>query len=666
MKRKKPYTRIHPDYHLPADIDAGRNFNGSEYIASLKRVGAEAVAFFAKCHYGHSYYYTEVGNRHPRLRCDMLKEVSDGCQEHDMYLTAYFSVFLDTAAVHQHPDWRIISSVEKHGAGFDSGNFRAVCVNSPYLKELFLPQTVEVAENYVVDEMFYDTMSRFTPCFCDNCREKFGKDIPTSEDDPSWHEYVRWYKESFDEFFALTAQTVHEANPDLDCSFNWKWGIREPATPPPGITNLISDFPPSPNRATKHCRYYAGTGLPFDYMSGRFLHGLSEWDNNTDMSMLSTTASTIANGGGYYIIDRHLPDGTLENRSYEMMNTVFSFVNKRRDVIENIKHVPEIAVIYSIRSLYGNELVDFPRAAVQEDKKNSIEGVVNMFSENGIHYTLLSEENIRKTINDYALIIVPEQNELEPETGSLLSEYVENGGTVIISQTSKYGSPSSAIQDLAGISFEGLTELEYGYTGTELPFHTKEKFSMIKPKQGTETLFPYIEPLKAGEGGKKFGHGMAPPGEVSEYSAVTLRKTGRGKVVYIAYPAFMSYRKRQSFHLRNMVFGIINDLFPNPIAKAETEAMIELVSTRKGNDLIINIVNQSGKENLTDYFFPVTEYMPTITDITVSVLGDIEEADLRPDGITLKGETRDDRTEFAIPELKYMESLVIKDYFQNE
>ena len=76
--------KSHPDFHIPADVDVGEGFDGDTYARRLKGCGADAVVFFAKCHYGHAYYDTKVGTRHPRLRKDMLAEVVRGCQLHEL------------------------------------------------------------------------------------------------------------------------------------------------------------------------------------------------------------------------------------------------------------------------------------------------------------------------------------------------------------------------------------------------------------------------------------------------------------------------------------------------------------------------------------------------------------------------------------------------------
>ena len=99
--------KLHPDFHMPADVSVGEGFDADAYVRRLKESGVDAIVFFAKCHYGHSYYYTKIGTVHPGLKQDMLRAMSDACRKHKLSLVCYYSVFLDTAAVERHPHWRL-------------------------------------------------------------------------------------------------------------------------------------------------------------------------------------------------------------------------------------------------------------------------------------------------------------------------------------------------------------------------------------------------------------------------------------------------------------------------------------------------------------------------------------------------------------------------------
>jgi hypothetical protein len=220
MRKGDYLCKLHPDFHMPGDVAIGEDFDGDEYAVRLKENGVDAVAFFAKCHYGHSYYYTNIGTRHPRLTRDMLAEVVSGCRKHGLGIICYYSVFLDTAAATLHPEWMPRISSTAVDGGFDSQNFLPVCVSSGYADELLIPQSIEVAKNYDIDELLYDTMTGFRPCWCENCTRAFGRPAPENSDDPDWMIYVRWYYDQYENFFAKVAKAVSECRSGIAVTFN--------------------------------------------------------------------------------------------------------------------------------------------------------------------------------------------------------------------------------------------------------------------------------------------------------------------------------------------------------------------------------------------------------------------------------------------------------------
>lgn len=658
--------RLHPDFHMPADVDVGAGFDGMAYAQRLKANGVDAVAFFAKCHYGHSYYYITVGYRHPRLQCDMLAEVVRGCRAEGLGIVVYFSVFLDTAAVTHHSDWALRAATSATDAGFDSGNFLPVCVNSPYLEELFIPQSIEVVTKYDVDEVFYDTMTGFQPCYCPHCQARFGHPIPHGSDDPRWLEYVAWYRACYDHFYAATARAVHEANPRVGIIFNWEWGVRRPVDPPPHITRLAADLIPTGTVASALTHYFAGSGYPSDYMCGRFLHGLGDWNNSTPQTVTYTAAATITNGGSFYIIDRQLPDGRLEERAYAMMRTVFEFVRARREVVEGTAHVPETAVLLSHDHLMGDKLHFFPDAAARKERSSPFEGASRMFMHHGRHYTAISTQTLARRAREYAVIILPETEYLDTATLDVLSAYVEQGGALLVTQAPAAAGLNSRLLELAGVEQHGFSDLNYTYFGAgPEPAAASGVCALVTPTHGAHEIVPLIAPRRAGKGGAKFGHGRAPAGAYEGHAAVTERRVGAGRVVYCAMPVFGEYWRAQNPYISALVFELLDRLLPRPLARVHTPAQVELVAVRKDDDLIVHLVNHSCREQLLGYWYPLIEYMPIVRDIAVEIRVNERRpcARFAPSGAPAQYDVENGYARVVIKELEFMESIVLQDYF---
>ncbi|MGE5557626.1 MAG: alpha-L-fucosidase [Bacillota bacterium] len=673
MRLKKAYLcRCHPDFHIPGDAIVGEGFDGAVHAAKAKDAGADSLVFFGKCHYGFSYYPTRIGTVHPGLQKDMLGEFVKGCREAGLGATCYYSVFLDGAAVRKRPEWILRKDKGPLKEQDFSGKYLPVCVNSGYPDELLIPQSLEIIERYDVDELFYDTMSEFIPCYCGNCRSRFGKPIPENSADPGWLEYVQWYYGQYEAFFAKVARIIHERKPEVSVIFNWAWSAGQPDLPPPFIRRLAGDLFTSGSTASYYAHYWAGTGYPFDYMCGRFLHGLGDWSNNTPETLKYTGAAAIASGGGFYLIDRQLPDGSMEERAYAVMKDVFGFIQERRDVVEGAEHLPETAVLHPLEHIIGPELQYFPAAQTRKMRMRQLEGAAHIFMRHGRHYTALNTGNLLKMLPQYKLLVLPELEHLSAGIKTGIKSFVEAGGNLLIAQSGDTEKVDGDILEFAGADYEGHAALDYSYIeynrgGIPDPILVRGRFALIKPKGGARVLKRLILPLPVGKEGREFGHGFAPPADSSGHAAVISRQVGKGKVIYAAGPLFTSYETFLNPNIAALVLELTDILLPEPICRVETPARVEMTAVKKGTDLIIHLVNHSGKETLVNGWLPVTEYIPKVYDIKLSIKAPPHECKIisAPDGNTMEAVAENGYLKFNVPFLEIMRSFRLNGYFND-
>lgn len=674
MNNEKKYIcKCHPDFHIPEDAIVGTDFDGDDYARKAKAAGIEKLVMFAKCHYGFCYYPTKIGNVHPGLQKDMLAEFVKGCRNAGLGVACYYSVFLDTAIIKKHPDWMLQpgQNQPKEGLLF-SKKYLPVCVNSPYLDELLIPQALEIIENYDIDELFYDTMTNFIPCYCENCRRKFGKSIPQDNRDADWLEYVKWYYNQYREFYSKILQTIHEKNPNVLVTVNWEWSARMPDQPVPYIKHLRGDLFTSGSDASFFCRYWAGTGLSFDYMCGRFLHHLGDWSNNTPETLKYTAAATIANGGGFYLIDRQMSEGHMEDRAYAITKEVFDFINERRDYVTDTEHIPETAVLYPFEHVVGPRFEIFPDNKKRSDRIRQFKAIANILVNNAKHYTAMNSENLREKIDNYRLLILPEVDYLGSETIETVKRFVYRGGKLIIIQSDNKDDVNLDLFELAGVKYHGRESLDYSYiesetNGIEDPILVRGHFALVTPHHETVTLARNIAPLRVGKAGSEFGHGFAPPSKWEGYSAVTYRTYGQGKVIYIAGPILTSHEVFHNPYISRLLIGLYDKLLPDPLVKVECKGHVEMTAMRKDNDLIVHLVNHSGKEILAGGYCPVTEFIPEIRDISLSIKSSkaFDSVLSIPDGSSIKPEFIDGYLSLKLPCLEIMTSVAIKGYFDN-
>lgn len=677
----------HPDYHLPPELPAGEHFDGEAYARRFAENGADGLVFFAMCHYGHAYYPTQVGRPHPKLRKDLLAEFLRGTRKYNLRSVVYFSVFLNVAAIEEHPEWKIQSERDLTDAGFDSGNFRGrICVNSGYLEEWLIPMVEEALDRYRFDELFFDTMSGFQACYCDACERKYGAPIPEPTTGQEWVRYLKWYRKCYDRFFERAIQAIQAKNKTVEVAFNWCWSYRQPGPLPDGArpsVRLSADRTASEVVADMACRYFAGTGLPFDYMTGRFMHGLGEWNNNTRASLRITAATTIANGGGFYLIDRQLPEGGLEERGFDAMRDVFSFINERKPVLADARPLGrEVAVLHSYRSLYGADERFFSDVERRGKRLYSYEGFIRMMMNCGRHTTILNDETILSRLDEFSLLILPEVEELAPTTLHHIQRWVENGGRLVFTQSTEDSGIYEKFFDWAGLQYHGKSESSGGYCKFANCDLLLYNLLHVAPVNGGELLRRVYRPLSLKDG-RKFGHGYAPIGEPSDFALVSKREIGKGVLFYIAAPLFRDYCRRQNHHWAQLVLDTVDQALPEPVAAvtayashlARGERTVEatipenlpnvgLSLARQENDLIVHLVNHSGRERLADHFYPILEYLPELADVAVSIKTDGRDLEIDPLPAGTIHQVRPSAPYTTVHvSLHYMTSLLVRHYF---
>lgn len=603
------YTTSHPDFHLPDTVEVGAEFDAKKYAETLKNAQVDVIYFFAKCHYGNSYYYTKVGHRHPGLKTDLLREIVDISHQEGIKVVAYFSGGIDTYAAKQHPDWR---PVGKEGLpepiSEDANVLEYICLLGPYTNEWLIPQMAEVARYYEVDGMMTDTMSAFL-CYCPHCRSNYlaetGKSLPVDEKAADWTDFCRWRYQKKEEFIDKVCKGVHRVKPELPVAFNWMYSIWDPAPPNKEIGYLVGDIPQAEEQLpffNLAARYFASTGLPFEVMTGRFLHGLGDWSIKP-MDMLKQGMVTVAaNGGRCTLIDRQLPDGSFEEKYYQRLKSVFSFIHERKSVFEGAILLKQIAILHTASSLFGPDK-ELYGSNKRQDKP--VEGASMVMSDLSRHYTVTNEFNFEKALSEYETVLLPEQYALSDNTLKIIKDYVVNGGTVLASHRCGFKGENWPLADLFGLESAG----EYPYSFCYLLYPTKEEDEyanvpvMIHGKcakmrvSGCQVLADLYEPMISG----RFGWGEAPPKTTPSSPGITINSYGKGKAVYITGPAFTSLRNFYNPAGLYIIRKILATLVPNPLLDVVCEPGVGVSLTGQPGKINVHLINQNGERRINNW-----------------------------------------------------------------
>jgi hypothetical protein len=171
--------------------------------------------------------------------------------------------------------------------------------------------------------------------------------------------------------------------------------------------------------------------------------------------------------------------------------------------------------------------------------------------------------------------------------------------------------------------------------------------------------------MAAGKGGAEFGHGFAPPAHDSGRPAVVRNRVGDGEVIYIAAEAFGEYHRNFNPFLGELLLAQVDRLLPDPIVKASTPAQVEMVVLRKGDDLIVHLVNHSGREQLAGHWYPVFTYMPEIRGVEcrIRLAGRGMDVLSVPSGQQMEWHEDAGYAVVRVPSLEIMSSLTVPGYF---
>jgi len=590
---------------------------------------ADIMYVFAKCHYGHSYYPTKVGHRHPKLRGDFLGETIRALKDRRIAVGVYYSAGVDTHAVETHPDWERVGPDGKPAC---EEPFKWTCLFSPYTDELLLPQLIELVENYEMDQLFVDTMSHTGICYCVHCRrkfkERFGIEPPRSREDPNWGTFARWRKEEYDEVARKMSETVARLRPGLEFGANWMYSVMDP-WPAPEKMEVFNGDAQGLLLLSLAARYFAGLRKPFQVMGNRFLHGLGDWSVCPAEQLKQQGSSILANGGRFVVIDRLRPEGLPDEDAYRMLREVFTFLKARRAAFERSEVVPYIAILHSASSLLGLDYSRFDgRFKEIFEGPSPVRGAHQLLTEAGCHFTILNDSDLIKRISDYRAVVLPEQRELEGNLIGALREYVAGGGRVLASHPFAVGNGKMALAELFGIEFRGEEESDYAYIDAgqkwkkrwaRTPVIIRGKWAKIEAR-GADVLAWKRLPLGEGRG-ESFGWGVAPAQKTRSGPAVTLNRFGKGRAIFIAAPVFSAFTSHQNPSVRELVLALLRLLDPKPLVSIEGPRGIEIVLTRSGQTFNVHLVNRYG-ERLVSGVWSLVEQLPTWREIRVRLRTD--------------------------------------------
>lgn len=605
------YFGLHYDLHASAkDTELGAALTHEHLREELEKVRPDWVQCDCKGHPGYTSWPTEVGSTSSGVVRDALRIHRDVTREMGIPLVMHYSGVWDRRAMELHPEWAV-EDAEGNRPAVSGRLDSSACPLSGYREELMIPQMLEIIDKYDVDGFWVDGECWASlPCYCKLCRTEFTKrtsilNPPTDQDEPNWGVWLDFHRSLFEEHVQKYAAAVHAKKPSCTVCSNWMYTVGHPSEVNAEIDYVSGDFSPcwGTEFSMMEGRFIASRGLSWDLMAWAFLSlepNHTGWTFKPAAHLCQEVSSIIALGGAVSIYNTPQRSGHLTNWHQDILGDVARFARARQKWCQNTEPMPQAAILHCAAHTYANSPGQM--TPVGGDVSAPLLGALHVLLENHISAEILSEPALLKRINDYKLIVIPEQTLVSDEFKAELKNYCEEGGRVLITGTN---APQD-FGDILGVKpngdpVEGHYYLEVG----------KEATTLKGPRQPVEL-----------EGAEILRYAMSqqePGFNETDSPAVTLNLVGNGAAIGIYSPIFTSHKFTNYPRTRNLLGELI--YFMGADFDLEVDAPARLhICLRKGEngEIIVHLLNM-GTAHPTSPTQAIVEEVPAIGPVSITL-----------------------------------------------
>lgn len=618
----------------------------------------------------------------------------------------------------KHPGWeQMTSGGESYGRLHPLyGNGTTFCVNSPWRDWAF--KLIGEVMKTGVDGVFLDGPVVYPDCcYCDSCREKFrsiyGEDIPEEDwQDPLWKEFVEFREMSMADFLRDAQNAVLKINPNGVIFLNagsWHpggWRVARDAKRLARYQNFSlaeAFFHPSSGRHNLYAsamttKYLRATGKPavtaFHYCMGPWHYTfLTPEEIKSSVFQATGCNGNIWVGGATYRYD-FKPEGCFP------LNETLGFLEENEDIFTDLEPVTDTALLFSSQTsryyisslgeLYrdlgsgkeqdliidmgsGKSIIDWgKRKQVCENlMAYAYEGYFTALTRNHIMFDIVLDEDLNlEKLSKYKVLILPDFACLSDIQWRSIETFVREGGILIASfEAGLYDEKGNPKFTEERLNLFGIREIEEAFPpvrGENYIIATEDFFGFnknnlierspyalkVKIKENIKAPFFFMNPLE--------GVYMPIKG-ISDYPAVIINNSGKGRVIYFAFPLGSFYGSERIPTQEQLIKYAVENLKTSEIeVSAPPTVDVETYRQRGTGRLIIQLINNTG-----DMQRPLT-YINPVSDIEIAVRDSSVES-----GYTLSDKNpvslykKDGKVSFKIELLKDFEVIVLDSNIEN-
>ncbi len=650
------YRKIHLDFHnSPLIDDLGADFDADEFADTLARANVNYVVCFAKCHHGMCYYNARHGQRHPALTFDLLGAQIEACHRRDIAVSAYLSVVWEEEAARLHPEWQQLGPDGTPRHTVPGNRWATVCLNSPYIEEVLIPQTEEVCRAYDVDGMWFDMIHLDeNACYCEWCRRRMaaaGRSY-SSERDCFEHTADTVYG-----FLDRCSSAIRAIRPGVDIEYNSQVRLNARRALP-HITGFEIECTPSERGYlyfTLFARHARTTGHLTRGVSPAFFRFWADFGSlKNEQQLRWETATMLANGSMCSLGDQMHPRSRLEPAVYERIGRVFGEVARREEWCRGAAPMAEIAV------LADDDRTDYGIAKAAD----SVWGAMRMLVETHAQFDIVDR---LADFTRYALLILPDNRDIDAALAARIQAFLDGGGRVLASGTSSLA-PAGGDFLLPGLgaTYEGPTPCSANYirmrpeagpcAAPDMPLVVRYPCVRIRARPGAEVLADLVPPYFERTPEHFTSHHQSPWTRAAGSPAIIRH----GRAIYVAAPIFDAYHRDADTHYRLIFESCLNRLLPRRIAHVDGMPMLEVSVHRQGARTVVHLVNYAA--NKRGRAPETIEAIPTLRDIPLRLRSDAPPASVRvaPSGEAVPFQHTDGYVSITVPTVDIHQIVVIE------
>lgn len=580
------YRQIHLDFHTALEVEAvGDRFDARNFVETLKLGHVDTINIFAKCHHGYSYYPTQVGVMHPKLRFDLLGAMIEALHRENIRCPIYASVKWDDLAGMTHPEWicaRKDGTLNMRPVLSGAWGWTTMDLASGYA-DYFIAQVEELIQVFgsEIDGYWFDICfpaPNYSPWGMAQMR-KAGVNL--ADDAAVW----RFARAQDLAFFERVSKICRQKTPRATIYYN---GTTTPkmGEVDPYMTHFEVESLPTSGGAWGYLHYpitarmARAFGKEIIGMTGRFHRSWADFGGLKTQDQLDYECGTILAGGGKICVGDQLhPSGVLDAAAYRMIGKSFARVEALEPWLRDSHPEAEMALL-SI----GNADSSAPGVSALP---GCVEGAAQMLLEEGIQFDIVDSH---ADLEQYPAALLADGASLSQEWSAKLESYLARGGRLVTSGTGALDPRTGKFQlrgmpvDYLGLAptrpcyirpdetMEGGSELAADY---DYAFY--DQAHLARPADGTRS-FGELKAALFNRTWEHFtSHEHAPVGNSLNAPLAVQNE----HVLYFGAPLFSAYRTWDYWAYRAMAMKLLRGFLPPALLLPDAPGWVEMTLHRQ-------------------------------------------------------------------------------------